>query len=117
MSNSARCCAVLLSLSASPALAQAGGVMPRQGLPRAPAPERRAPPDWISAGDLRGAPRPARNDLTASTSVGDGMELGVGRFSVRDLARSRTNMESEPRPTDLRHRERSITAVRLSFSF
>ena len=71
------------------------------------------PPDWIPAGD----PRPAPIDLVATMRVGDGMQLGVGRFSILDPARSRTNMEREPRPTDLRHRERSIAAVRLSFSF
>ena len=71
------------------------------------------PPDWIPAGDLR----PAPIDLVAAMSVGDGMQLGVGRFSILNLARSRTNMEREPRPTDIERRERSIAAVRLSFSF
>jgi hypothetical protein len=112
MSKSARCCALLLSLLASPALGQANGV-PRHGPPAA---ERRTRPDWIPAGDLRGGP-PARIGLIAAMRVGDGMQLGVGRFSMLDLARSRTNMEREPRPTDIERRQRSIAAVRWSFSF
>lgn len=110
MSSSARCCALLLSLLAGPALGQANGVVPRHSLPAA---ERRTPPDWIPAGDLH----PAPIDLVAAMNVGDGMQLGIGRFSMLDLARSRTNMEREPRPTNMARRERSIAAVRLSFSF
>jgi hypothetical protein len=113
MSSSARCCALLLSLLASPALGQTNGVVPGHGLPAA---ERRTPPDWIPVGDLRGGP-PARIGLVVAMRVGDGMQLGVGRFSILDLARSRTNMEREPRPTDIERRERSIAAVRWSFSF
>jgi len=113
MSSSARCCTLLLFLLASPALGQANGVLPRHGLPAA---ERRTPPDWIPAGDLRGG-LPARIGLVAVMSVGDGMQLGIGRFSMLDPARSRTNMEREPRPTDIERRERSIAAVRLSLSF
>jgi hypothetical protein len=81
-----------------------------------PAAERRTPPDWIPAGDLRGGP-PARTDLISTMSVGDGLQLGVGRFSMLDLARPRTNVEREPRPTNIGRRERSIAAVRLSFGF
>lgn len=112
MSNSVRCCAVLLSLLAGPALAQADGVMPRPGLFRALARERAPPPAWFRTGD-----GPARSGLVAAMSIGDGMQLGVGRFSMLDLARTRTHLEAEPRPTDVRGRESSIAAVRVSFSF
>ena len=116
MSGSVRCCAALLSLLASPAVAQADSVMPRPGLPRALAPERGPAPPRPWAGELRPG-GPARNGLIAAMNFGDGMQLGVGRFGMLDLARTRTHLEAEPRPTDVRGRESSIAAVRLSFSF
>ncbi|HEV2816168.1 MAG TPA: hypothetical protein VGW40_02955 [Allosphingosinicella sp.] len=116
MSSSVRCCAALLSLLASPAIAQADGVMPRKGLSRALAAERAPAPHWPGAGELRGG-GPARNGLIAAMDIGDGLQLGVGRFSMLDLARTRTHLEAEPRPTDVRGRQSSIAAVRLSFSF
>ena len=62
------------------------------------------PPDWIPAGDVRGG-SPAPIPLIAVMRLGDGMELGVGRFSMLDFARPRTNMEREPRPTDIERRQ------------
>jgi len=112
MPSSIRCCAALLFLLAGPAIAQADSVIPRPTLLRAVARERAPPPVWFRTGD-----GPARSGLLAAMDIGDGMQLGVGRFGMLDLARARTHLEAEPRPTDVRGRESSIAAVRLSFSF
>jgi len=103
MPRSAGCCALLLALTATPALAQADGPAPRTR------PDYRIP---------AAAPRPAPDGLVAQMEVGAGLQFGVGRVRVFEPARPRSHVESEPRPmTDVRRRERSIAAVRFSFSF
>jgi hypothetical protein len=102
MPSSARCCAFLLPLLASPAFAQADDAMPR------PRPDYRIPV----------APsRPVPGGLIATMDAGAGLQFGVGRVRVFEPARLRTHTEPEPMPLDMRRRERSIAAVRLSFSF
>jgi len=101
MPGSARCCALLLSLMAGPALAQA---------------EPRAVPDYrISA--IEPADRWPRDGLIAGASIGERVRFGVGRFGVADRPRPRTHLEPEPRPTDVRRHHRGTAAIGFSFSF
>jgi len=101
MPCSARCCAFLLPLLASPALAQA---------------EPRSPPDFrISASEL--VDRSPRDGLLAGASLGERVRFGVGRFGVADRPRARTHLEPEPRPTDVRRHHRGNAAIGFSFSF
>lgn len=55
--------------------------------------------------------------MLAAVEVGDGLRIGVGRFTVPELARPRTWMERDRDTTDVRPRERGIAAfgVRLPF--
>jgi hypothetical protein len=117
MPSSIRCCAFLLSLLASPGFAQADGAMAQPNPPRTLTPERRTPPDFrVRAGRWLDW-RPVGDGLVAAMSVGDGMQLGVGRFSVSELDPPRTHMEAQPRSADARRRQTSIAAVRFNFSF
>lgn len=95
MPRSARCCALLL-------------------LAGLPAPSAFAQPDYrIPA--VRGQPAPSA--LVAQVDIGAGMQFGAGRVRVFEPARLRSHTEPEPRPHDVRRRERSIAAVRFSVSF
>lgn len=93
MPRSARCCALLLAFAATPAVAQ-----PDYRIPAAP-------------------PRPAPSGLVARVDVAPGLQFGAGRVRVFEPARPRSHTEPEPRPLDVRRRERSIAAVRFSLSF
>jgi hypothetical protein len=107
MPCSARCCAFLLPLLASPALAQADRPIAR---------EQRPPADFrISASDF--ADRSQDNGLIAAASLGERVRFGVGRFGVADRPRARTHLEPEPRPTDVRRHHRGAAAIGFSFSF
>ncbi|WP_114953809.1 hypothetical protein [Sphingosinicella terrae] len=68
-------------------------------------------------GDLRLPPPSRRNGLIAAFPIDHNVEIGIGRFSVADHARMRTNMESERHPTAVRPRDRGIAAVGVSFRF
>jgi hypothetical protein len=108
MPCSARCCcALLLPLLASPALAQADRPIVRE--------QRFAPNFRISAIDF--PDRFQDNGLLAGASVGDRIRFGVGRFGVAERPRARTHLEPEPRPTDVRRHHRGSTAIGFSFSF
>lgn len=92
MPRSARCCALLFALPATAAAAQ---------------PDYRIP----------AVQRPAPSGLVAQVDVAPGLQFGAGRVRVFEPARLRTHTEPEPRPHDVRRRERSIAAIRFSFSF
>jgi hypothetical protein len=58
-----------------------------------------------------------RGGLIAAMPLGDGLTIGVGRFRALELARPRTHVEADRRPTDIRPRDRGIAAVGLSLRF
>jgi len=75
-------------------------------------------PDFTPpAGDLRRAGEPRRNGLIAAWRVSDDVQIGIGRFSVPEIARPRTHMESDRAPTSVRSRDRGIAAVGFSLRF
>lgn len=67
--------------------------------------------------DLDGGANVRRSGLIAAYRVGDNLQVGVGRFAVPEIARPRTNLETERHPTAVRPRERGIAAVGVSLSF
>ena len=93
MPRTARCCALLLALSATPVVAQ-----PNYRIPAVPRPA-------------------APSGLVTQVDVAPGLQFGAGRVRVFEPARLRSHTEPELRPHDVRRRERSIAAVRFSFSF
>jgi hypothetical protein len=81
-------------------------------------PARSGLPDFrVSRGDLRETGRPPRSGLIGSLPITANLNIGVGRFRVLELARPRSNMEPERRPTDMQRRDRGIAAVGFSFRF
>jgi hypothetical protein len=82
-------------------------------------PSRHAPPPHfrMPRGDLREAPGPRPNGLIAAMPLGGRLTVGVGRFQVVEQPRPRTYNEHEPRPADVRRRERGIAAVGFSVRF
>lgn len=81
-------------------------------------PSRQAPPPSFRMPqlDLREAPGPLRNGLIAALPVRENVTLGIGRF-WSSAPRPRSHVESEPRSSDLRRRERGIAAVGVSVRF
>jgi len=115
-----RALSVPLALSAAAAEAQidrsALAAPVEAGLSVVPA--RAGLPDFRTPfGALREAGRPSRNGLIAALPMTDNLNIGVGRFAVPELARPRSNMERERRPTDVRRRDSGIAAVGFSFRF
>jgi hypothetical protein len=90
----ARCCALLLPLLASPALAQADHRL------RPLADESRRP-----------------EALIAAARIGERVQFGLGRFGVADRPRLRSHVEPVPPPTDVRRRHRGNPAIGFSLSF
>ena len=84
----------------------------------APAPDQRNLPQFrMPAGDFREAGRPRRNGLIAAVPLRENLQIGVGRFTVPELARPRTHMESDRAPTAVRMRDRGVAAIGLSVRF
>jgi hypothetical protein len=83
------------------------------------APSRQpAPPDFrMPRGDLLEAPGPRRSGLIAAMPIGERLTVGLGRFQVVEQPRPRTHNEHEPRPADVRRRERGIAALGVSVRF
>ena len=115
-----RCLLFLSCLAdAGPAAAQLGydplivAADPAPWLPSRQAP----PPDFrMPQGDLREAPGPRRSGLIAALPIRTNMTLGVGRFAS-SAPRPRSHTEAEPRPADMRRRERGVAAVGVSIRF
>ncbi|TMJ18762.1 MAG: hypothetical protein E6G92_02665 [Alphaproteobacteria bacterium] len=55
--------------------------------------------------------------LIGTVDLAERLRLGVGRFSVPELARPRNHTEPERRPADVRRRDQGIAAVGISYSF
>lgn len=106
---------------ASPATAQmraADLVGPREpGLSKRGEAPRGAPEFRMVERDIRWAGEAPRNGLIAAYPIHDNLQIGVGRFSVAEIARPRTNVEAERHPISVRPREGRIAAVGLSFRF
>ena len=104
-------------LAASPAAAQTSGAAligpvepPSTTAPRLP--EFRAP-----EGDLRDPGSPRRNGLIAAWRINDNLQIGIGRYTVPEIARPRTHIESERNPTAVRSRDSRVAAVGFSLRF
>jgi hypothetical protein len=67
--------------------------------------------------DLEWPGEPRRNGLIAAYPIDDNVQIGVGRFSVAEIARPRTNIEAERHPMAVRPKEGRIAAIGLSLSF
>lgn len=117
-------CAVLpssvLLLGAVPAAAQHSGF----ALVEASGPQAESVPPPATRlqfrspeGDLRFPPPVRRNGLIAAMAIDANVEIGIGRFTVAEIARPRTNLEAERHPTTVRPRDRGIAAIGVSFRF
>ena len=73
--------------------------------------------DRFPAPALRDYPDAPRGGLIAAVPVGDDAVIGVGRFSVGEIARPRTNTEFERNPTDIRRRRSGIAGMGFSLRF
>ena len=82
--------------------------------PPAPNPPLR---DRFPAPALRDYPQASRGGLIAAVPVGEEAVIGVGRFSVGEIARPRTNTEFERNPTDIRRRQNGIAGMGFSLRF
>ncbi len=74
--------------------------------------------------DAQRAQRPIAESRVSSSDgmmrvvpVAGNLELGIGRFSVQEIARPRTHVESDRNPTDIRLREGRIAGVGLRIRF
>jgi hypothetical protein len=118
-----RLCAALtvsFALFTAPAGAQPNGaalVGPRELAPAEPQPRRLLPNFGMPEGDLRRTGEPRRNGLIGALDVGDGVTIGIGRFTVPEIARPRSHMESERQPAGVRTRDRGIAALGISVRF
>ena len=110
----------LALLAAAPAGAQTSGAALLRPM-EAPRPVPTTPPNLpdftAPEGDLRRGGDIRRSGLIAAYPIAPNIQLGIGRFSVPELARPRTNMERESNPTAVRPRDRGIAAVGFSLSF
>ena len=108
-----------LLAGAAPALAQLGyDPMTVAADPAPYLPSRQPPPPSFRMPqlDLREAPGPVRNGLIAAVPLRDNVTLGIGRF-WSSAPRPRSHVESEPRPAEMRRRERGVAAVGVSIRF
>lgn len=109
-----------LLASATPAAAQLNyvPVLAPQGIASAFEDRRPNLPDFrMPAGDLRQAGAPRRNSLIATMPLSEDLTLGVGRFSVVEIARPATHVEPAHRAADVRRRDRGIAAVGINLRF
>lgn len=115
--------ALALSLGlifAAPAAAQqsaASLVGPLEGPSSSSATATSLPDFRAPQGDLRQSGEVRRNGLIAAYRVADNLHIGVGRFSVPEIARPRTNVETDRSPIAVRPRDRGIAAIGFSLSF
>ena len=105
--------------AAGPAAAQASAAALVRGQePRAQmAPSERTLRFIAPDGDLRLPGEPRRSGLIAAFPVRENVEIGIGRFAVPEIARPRTNLETERNPSSVRLRDRGIAAIGVSFRF
>jgi hypothetical protein len=110
MPRAAYCCLILLSLPVAALGQDRAAVYAVQRTP--------GPVDFrIRQADLREAGPALPRGLIGAVDLADRLQLGVGRFSVPELARPRNHTEPERRPADVRRRDQGIAAVGISYSF
>ena len=111
----------LALLAAVPAAAQTSGaalLRPMEAPSGSSSATRSTLPDFTGPeGDLRRGGDIRRSGLIAAYQIAPNVQVGVGRFSVPELARPRTHMERDRNPTAVRSRDRGIAAVGFSLSF
>lgn len=111
---------VSLLASAGPAAAQLNyvPVLAPEGITSAFEERRPNLPDFrMPVGDLREAGAPRRNGLIAAMPLDERVTIGVGRFSVTEIARPPTHVEPAQRAAEVRRRDRGIAAVGVSLRF
>lgn len=123
MPSIARGLIVFTALAAPPAVAQ----LPYEPMPvAAEAPQPKSLPQTSAAGEsaefripraLRPAPSSLPAGMVAAMPLNDRLIMGVGRFSVLEEPRVRTNVEPAHRAAEVRRRERGIAAVGISLNF
>ena len=107
-------------LVAAPAASQINGaalVGPLERNPPVPESRARMPNFQMPEGDLREVGVPRRNGLIGAIAINDRLDVGIGRFSVPEIARPRTHMEADRQPTAVRPRDRGIAAIGFSLRF
>ena len=124
MPSIARGLIVFTALAATPAVAQ----LRYEPVPvAAEAPQPKSLQQTSAAGEsaefripraaLRPAPSPLPAGMVAAMPLNDRLIMGVGRFSVLEEPRVRTNVEPAHRAAEVRRRERGIAAVGISLNF
>lgn len=112
MSRAAFCCLTMLLMPAMP------GVASGQAVRLDAVPPARAPADFrMTRAEFQEPGLTQRRGLIGSVDLGQGLQLGIGRFSVPELARPSLHTERVTRPADVRHRDQGIAAVGFSYSF
>lgn len=113
MSRAAFCGLLLLTFPAA-ARAQQG---PPPARLAAVQPDRPTRDLRIATSEWRESDTSVPNGLIGAVNLTDQMQVGVGRFSVPEIARPVFHTEAQPRPADVRRRQQGIAAVGISFSF
>ena len=124
MPRFARGLIVLTALAAAPSAAQ----LPYEPMmPAVEAPKAVAGPRAPAASEstdfrmpratLRQAADPVPAGMVAAMPLNDRLTMGVGRFSVLEEPRVRTNTEPAYRAAEVRRRESGIAAVGISLNF
>ena len=75
------------------------------------------PPVRDRAPALREQPDDSRAGLIAAAPVGEDAVIGLGRFSVGEIARLPTNTEFQRNPADIRRRNNRIAGLGFSLRF
>ena len=110
-------CTLLVAAPAAGQISGAALVGPLEHSPPVAVSRARIPTFRMPEGDLREVGVPRRNGLIAAIAVNDRLDVGLGRFSVPEIARPRTNIEADRQPTAVRPRDRGIAAVGFSLRF
>jgi hypothetical protein len=124
MPRFARGLIIFTASAATPAAAQ----LPYEPMPvAAEAPKAGAGPGAQAASEstdfrmpratLRQAADPIPAGMVAAMPLNDRLTMGVGRFSVLEEPRVRTNTEPAHRAAEVRRRESGIAAVGISLNF
>ena len=118
MPRFARGLIVFTALAATPAVAQ----LPYEPIPAAAeAPQAKptgeAAEFRIPRAALRPSPSPLPAGMVAAMPLNDRLTMAVGRFSVLEEPRVRTNVEPAYRAAEVRRRESGIAAVGISLNF
>ncbi len=87
------------------------------GLEARAAPISNLPNFQLPAGDLREVGVTRKSGLIAAFPIRRGLQIGVGRFNVSEIARPRTHVETDRQPMAVQSRDRGIAAVGVNVRF